>query len=245
MRLYALVVDYIVHTVSLREVKMSARSAQQLEKLFDVKPVILLKEMQKALDSASRATIFRLLVKVSYCRSYNRNGMYYAKHDPTRYDKHGLFSYKGIHFSRDGNLAATVARLVRESSFGHTQRELQELLQVRVQTSLLTMVHDKQLARSKVAGQFIYLHSDSEIRMEQFTKRRELFEQRRFELKEVTDAIVIQVLLMLIWHPGSRTGDVARRLKGHSPPITIQHVRVVFDRYGLDNIGKKGGPSRH
>jgi hypothetical protein len=207
---------------------MSARSAQQLEKLFDVKPVIVLKEMQKALDSASRATIFRLLVKVSYCRSYNRNGMYYTKHDPTRYDKHGLFSYKGIHFSRDGNLAATVARLVRESSFGHTQRELQELLQVRVQTSLLTMVHDKQLGRSKVAGQFIYLHSDSEIRMEQFTKRRELFEQRRFELKEVTDAVVIQVLLILIRHPGSRTGDVARRLKGHSPPMTIQHVRVVI-----------------
>lgn len=244
MRLYALVVDYIVHTVSLREVKMSARSAQQLEKLFDVKPVIVLKEMQKALDSASRATIFRLLVKVSYCRSYNRNGMYYTKHDPTRYDKHGLFSYKGIHFSRDGNLAATAARLIRESSFGHTQRELQELLQVRVQTSLLTMVHDKQLARCKVARQFIYLHPDSEIRMEQLAKRRELFEQRRFELKEVTDAVVIQVLLILIRHPGSRTGDVARRLKGHSPPITIQHVRVVFDRYNLDDVGEKGGPSR-
>jgi len=216
-----------------------------LEKLFDVKPVIVLKEMQKALDSASRATIFRLLVKVNYCRSYNRNGIYYTKHDPTRYDKHGLFSYKGIHFSRDGNLAATVARLVRESSFGHTQRELQELLQVRVQTSLLTMVHDKHLARCKVAGQFIYLHSDSEIRMEQLTKRRELLEQRRLELKEVTDAVVIQVLLILIRHPGSRTVDVARRLKGHSPPITIQHVRVVFDRYDLGNVGKKGGPSRH
>ena len=223
---------------------MSARSAQQLEKLFDVKPVIVLKEMQKALDLASRATIFRLLVKVSYCRSYNRNAMYYTKHDPTRYDKHGLFSYKGIHFSRDGNLAATAARLVRESSLGHTQRELQEVLQVRVQTSLLSMVHDKQLARCKVARQFIYLHPDSEIRMEQLTKRRELFEQRRFELKEVTDAVVIQVLLILIRHPGSRTGDVARRLKGHSPPITIQHVRVVFDRYNLDDVGEKGGPSR-
>jgi len=245
MRLYALVGDYIVHTVSLRGVKMSARSAQQLEKLFDAKPVIVLEEMQKALGSASRATIFRLLAKVSYRRSYNYNGKYYTKHDLTRYDKQGLFSYKGILFSRDGNLNATLMRLICDSSFGYTQRELQELLQVRVQTSLLRMVHDKKLARCKVAGQFIYLHPDSKIRMEQLTKRRELFEQRRFELKEVTDAVVIQVLLILIRHPGSRTGDVARRLKGHSPPITIQHVRVVFDRYGLDNVGEKGGPSRH
>ncbi len=245
MRLYGLVVGYVGYTISLRGVKMAARSTQQLEKLFDAKPVIVLEEMQKALGSASRATIFRLLVKVSYCRSYNYNGKYYTKHDLTRYDKQGLFSYKGILFSRDGNLNATLTRLIRESSFGHTQRELQELLQVRVQTSLLKMVHHKQLARSKVAGQFIYLHPDSEIRVAQLAKRQELFEQRRFELKEVTDAVVIQVLLMLIWHPSSRTGDVARRLKGHSPPITIQHVRVVFDRYGLDNVGEKGGPSRH
>jgi len=224
---------------------MSTRSTQQLEKLFDAKPVIVLEEIQKALGSASRATIFRLLVKVSYCRSYNYNGKYYTKHDLTRYDKQGLFSYKGIHFSRDGNLSATVARLVRESLLGHTQRELRELLRVKVQTSLLKMVHHKQLVRSKVAGQFLYLHPDSEIRVAQLAKRQELFEQRRFELKEVTDAVAIQVLLMLIWHPGSRTGDVVRRLKGHSPPITIQHVRVVFDRYGLDNVGKKGGPSRH
>ena len=83
---------------------MSARSTQQLEKLFDAKPVIVLEEMQKALGSASRATIFRLLVKVSYCSSYNYNGKYYTKHDLTRYDKQGLFSYEGILFSRDGNL---------------------------------------------------------------------------------------------------------------------------------------------
>ena len=223
---------------------MAVRSAQQLVELFDVKPVIVLEEMQKALGSASRATIFRLLVKVSYRRSYNRNGRYYTKHDPTRYDRHGLFSYKGIHFSRDGNLVATVARLICESSFGQSQRELQELLQVRVQTSLLAMVHDKQIARCKVAGQFIYLHPDSEIHTAQLAKRRELFEQRRFELEEVTDAVVIEVLLILLRHPGASAGDVARRLKGHSPPIRMQHVRVVFDRYNLDDVGEKGGPSR-
>jgi len=107
------------------------------------------------------------------------------------------------------------------------------------------MIRNKQLARCKVAGHFIYLHSDSAVCMEQLKRRRELFEQRKFEIEEVTDAVVIQVLLTLIRHPGSGIGDVARRLKGHSPPITIQHVRVVFDRYGLDNAGKKGGPSRH
>ena len=199
--------------------------------------------MQKVLKSASRATVFRYLVKVNYRRSYNYNGRYYTKHELSRYDRHGIFSYKGIHFSRDGNLVATVSRLVCESSSGQTQRELQELLKVRVQTSLASMVHNKKLARVKVAGHFIYLHPDLEIHKAQLTKRHEMIEKRRFS-EVVTDAVVIQVLLILIRHPGSKAGDVARRLKGHSPPITMQHVRVVFDRYNLDDVGEKGGPSR-
>lgn len=200
--------------------------------------------MQEVLGSASRATVFRHLAKVSYRRSYNRNGKYYTKHDPTRYDKHGLLSYKGVHFSRDGNLVATVLRLICESSSGHTQRELQALLQVRVQTSLMAMLEAKQIVRIKVAQHFIYLHADSITRTAQIARRREMIEARRFEVQEVTNEVVIQVLLILIRHPGLKAGDVARRLKGHSPPITIQHVRVVFDRYNLDDVGKKGGPSK-
>lgn len=220
------------------------RSSQQLIKLFDAKPIIVLEEMQKALDTASRATVFRYLAKVSYRRSYNCNGRYYTKHDLTRYDRHGIFSFKGIHFSLDGNLVATLSRLVCESSSGQTQRELQELLQVRVQTSLTAMVHDKQLARAKVTGTFIYLHIDSKIRKAQLAKRNEMIEDHKFAIEAVTDAVVIQVLLILIRHPGSKAGDVAHRLKGHSPPITMQHVRVVFDRYNLDNVGEKKGPLR-
>jgi hypothetical protein len=223
---------------------MTLRPTHQLIELFDVKPVIVLKEMQKALNTASRATVFRHLARVSYRRSYNGNGKYYTKHDLTRYDRHGIFSYKGIHFSIDGNLAATVSRLVCESSSGHTQRELQELLQVRVQTSLVAMVHDKKLARTKVAGIFIYFHPNSKIGKVQLMKRHKMIEEREFSIEAVTNAVMIQVLLILIRHPGSRVGDVAHRLKGYSPPITMKHVRVVFDRYNLDNVGEKKGPLR-
>jgi len=220
------------------------RSIQQLINLFDTKPVIVLEEMQKSLNSASRATIFRHLVKVSYRRSYNYNGRYYTKHDLNRYDRHGLFSYKGIHFSRDGNLTATILRLVCASSSGQTQRELQDLLQIRVQTSLQSMVHEKQLTREKIAGLFIYFHPESEIREAQLTIRREMIEEHRFTIESVTDGVVIKVLLTLIHHPGSIAVDVARRLKRQSPQITIQHVRVVFDRYNLDDVGEKKSPLR-
>lgn len=222
---------------------MKTRSSQQLIELFDTKPVIVLKDMQKALNSASRATVFRHLLKVSYRRSYNHNGRYYTKHDLTRYDKHGIFSYKGIYFSCDGNLVSTIMRLVYESSAGQTQRELQDLLKVRVQTSLASMIHENKLSRTKVAGNFIYLHPDANSQEKQLLKRHEIIEERKFAIEAVTDALVIKVLLILIRHPGSDAGMVGRRLKGHSPPITKQHVQVVFDRYNLDDVEEKKIPS--
>jgi hypothetical protein len=58
---------------------------------------------------------------------------------------------------------------------------------------------------------------------------------------EVSDQVVIQVLLTLLHHPASTAADVVRYLRGHSPPITAMQVRIVFARYELDSIGKKGG----
>ncbi len=222
---------------------MSPRSPQLLTDLFDKHTVVLLEEMQVALSSVSRATVFRHLGKVSYRRSYNHNGRYYMKHDPSRYDRHGLFSYKGIHFSHTGNLSETLSGLICESSAGQTQRELQELLRIRVQTALLAMIRDENISREKIEGCFIYLHPRSTIRKAQIKKRHEMLADQAFAC-EVTDSIVIQVLLVMIRYPGSKVGNVARRLKGHSPPITMRHVQVVFDRYDLDAVGEKGGPSK-
>jgi hypothetical protein len=57
----------------------------------------------------------------------------------------------------------------------------------------------------------------------------------------VPDAVVIEILLTLIRHPGSGPSEVARRLRRRSPPITSQQVYAVFTRYEL---GEKGGPSK-
>lgn len=61
----------------------------------------------------------------------------------------------------------------------------------------------------------------------------------------VGDAVIIQVLLTLLHHPGAKAADVVRYLRGHSPPITMAEVRLVFARYELDEIGKKGGATKY
>jgi len=221
----------------------SRRSPQLLMDLFASKTVVELPTIQEALEDASIMTAFRYLKQVAYRRSYNHNGRYYALHEPYRYDRFGLWSWNGIHFSVDGSLKHTVKRLVREAEAGASHRELYERLQVRAHNTLLHLVDTNELVREEVAGQFIYLHPEVELRAAQLAKRQERITAQAL-VPEVSEAMVIQVLLILIRYPGARAGEVARRLKGHSPPIALRDVQVVFDRFDLDSVGEKGGHSK-
>jgi len=222
---------------------MSVRSCEAITELLASTDVVQFKDIQTALDHASRATAFRYLKRVPYQRSYNYNGRYYTRKDSARYDRHGLFSCGDIHFSRDGSVSETLKRLVRESISGLTARELQALLQVRVQVFLLDAVRHNAVTREKIGGLYIYLHTDSAVRESQLQQRREQVEARECALAEglLTDAVIIAVLLTMLHHPKAKAADVVRYLQGHSPPIPMLQVNAVFARYDLVSIGKKGG----
>lgn len=217
---------------------MADRSPQMLVELLESKSVVELGDIRTALAGASRSTAFRYLEQVPYRSSYNHNGRYYALHDPSKYDRWGLFSVGDAHFSVDGTLKATVVRLVRESEAGQTQSELQELLRVRVQLFVLAALREGALEREAIGRLFVYLHTDPEVREAQLRRRQERVAERVSAVL-VDDEITIRVLLVLLRHPGSLPGDVVRRLQGRLPPVSRAQVDSVFAQYGL---GEKGGP---
>jgi hypothetical protein len=191
-------------------------------------------------------TAFRYLGQVSYRRSYDHNGGLYCLHEPSRYDRLGLWSFGDVHFSKDGSLKATVRRLVHEAPSGATHRELADWLRVRVHNTLLSLVRGQEVSREQVEAVYVYLHPERAIGQEQLARRRDEIEARKAggvsdSEGSVEDAVVIQVLLTLIRFPGSGPPQVVRRLRGHIPPITLQQVHAVFTRYDL---GEKGGLSK-
>ena len=216
------------------------RSPEKLEALFAEKTVVDLPGILRALGGVSVQTAFRYLKLVPYRRSYNHNGRYYAFFEASRFDRLGLWSFEGIHFSIDGSLKNTVRRLVYEAPTGVSHRELQLMLQLRVHNTLLELWQKDEIARESLAGFFIYLHKEGTVREAQLSLRRKMLAGRQVE-SEVTDAIIIEVLLVLIRAPDSDFAEVVRRLRGHSPPIRSEHVRIVFDRYDLEHLGEKGG----
>jgi hypothetical protein len=223
-----------------------SRSAETLRDLFASETVVDLPRIQAALGGASSMTAFRYLRQISYRRSYNHNGRYYCLHEPSRYDRLGLWSVGDVHFSVDGSLAKTVRRLVHEMEAGATHRELQERVGVRVHNTLLTLLRRGEVERERLAQLYVYLHPDAEIREEQIQRRAALLDAGKTVRIEtaVLDEIVIQVLLTLLHHPGAKAAEVLRYLRGHSPPVAMEQVEAVFARYDLASIGKKGGSSK-
>jgi len=218
----------------------TTRSPEKLTELFHKQTIVDLPTIQRALGDVSIQTAFRYLKLVPYRRSYDHNGRYYTLYDASRFDRFGLCSIKGTHFSVDGSLKDTVRRLVHEAPAGATHRELQLTLQLRVQNTLLELWRKAEICRESPAGFFVYLHTDDAVREAQITKRREQLSAEQAHA-EITDAIVIEVLLTLIRYPHAKFAGVVRRLQGHSPPITAEHVRIILDRYNLEHLGEKGG----
>ncbi len=217
---------------------MARRSAQTLLELLESRSAVDLGDIRAALDGASRSTAFRYLEQIPYRSSYDHNGRFYTLHEPSRYDRWGLRSVGGAHFSVDGTLKATVVRLVRESEAGWTQSELRDLLRVRVQLFLLAALREGAVGRDAIGRLYVYLHPEQEVREAQLARRRERVAESA-SAAVVDEEITIRVLLVLIRHPGSLPGDVVRRLQGRAPPVSRSQVDRVFAQYGL---GEKGGP---
>ncbi len=219
----------------------------RLHQLLHSQKVVDLPTMQATLGGVSAMTVFRHLRAVPYRRSYNHNGRYYTLHDPGRFDRHGLWSFDDIHFSVDGSLRKTVRRLIEQAEAGATHQELHQRLRVRVHNTLLDLLRNAEVERERMAQVYVYLHIDPHVRAAQRQRRDGMMANVRSVMLEgetpLSDHTIIQVLLALIHHPGAGPKEVARRLRGRSPPIPLLDVRAVFARYQLDDIGKKGGSS--
>ncbi len=222
------------------------RSAETLLDLLASETVVDLPRIRVALGGASAMTAFRYLRQIPYRRSYNYNGRYYCLHEPSRYDRLGLWSVGDVHFSVDGSLGQTVRRLVYEMEAGATHRELHERLRVRVHNTLLTLLRRGEIERARLAQLYVYLHRDATRRAGQLQYRGALLDAGKAARigAGISDDIVIQVLLTLLHHPWSKAAEVVRYLRGHSPPIAMAQVDAVFARYDLESIGKKGGGSK-
>ena len=130
-----------------------------------------MEEMKNALGTAVERTVFRKLQEFPYRSSYSHRGKFYTLEALAEFDDRGLWTCRGVHFSRFGTLIDTAEQFVTRSDRGCLASELAGELQSPVKESLLKLVSMRRLVRKNVAGHYVYCASDLTKRTEQLHLR--------------------------------------------------------------------------
>src|SRR3990172_4690151 len=128
---------------------LKVQSLSRLNHLFRQKRAALLDDLRAALGTASRTTIFRILKAVGYFTSYSHAGRYYTLRRIPKFDRLGLWSWRGIGFSSHGTLRATSVFLIEQAEAGQTHEELQRQLGLRVHDTLRSLVQERIITRER------------------------------------------------------------------------------------------------
>lgn len=147
-------------------------SDQDLVKaLLNRQKIATLAELKQSLRTSATMTVFRRLTALGYQTSYSHRGKYYTLRDIPEFDEQGLWSYRDVWFSRDGNLLDTSGRFVEEAVAGLTASELQALLGVEVKEPLVQLYRRKRVDREEMEGRFVYFSRQPSVARQQRLER--------------------------------------------------------------------------
>jgi hypothetical protein len=141
--------------------------------LLQKQRIATLLELKQALGSSATMTVFRKLRALGYRTSYSHRGKYYTLANIPQFDEQGLWGYRAVFFSRDGNLLETTRRFVEEAKAGFAASELSGLLQVEVKEPLLHLYRQRRIDREEIGGVNVYFSREAGMRRNQGLRRGE------------------------------------------------------------------------
>ena len=144
-----------------------------MESLLQGQRIATLSELKQALGSSATMTVFRKLKALGYRTSYSHRGKYYTLANLPHFDEQGLWCYRAVCFSRDGNLLATTQRFVEEANAGYAASELSGLLQVEVKEPLLHLYRQRRIDREEIGGVNVYCSREPGMGRNQRLRREE------------------------------------------------------------------------
>ena len=183
------------------------QSVEQLKPLFAHRKCWMIEPLAVSMGCAV-VSVRRLLRQV---RSYTHNGKWYTLDSIPAFDRHGIWVYEEIAFSRHGDMIKTIAHLLDKSPRGLSARELSEILHHPCQAVLTHLHKAERVERVRGAQAFVYLSSDASTRRRQ---RKALPAVERAQRPPtLTAEVAVFVLVDYIHHPSWSWKELVRVLK--------------------------------
>ena len=197
-------------------------------KTFRRRKVLKLGEVAELVHSSIH-TARRRLKEWRAHTSYNQNGRYYTLPDVPEFDGDGLWHWRGVFFSRYGNLKQTVVELIRRSSAGLDAGEMGSLLALDPRSFLSSFADHPEIKREKAQGRFVYYCADRSVYSEQQQRRSALSAQGR----QPTPFEAIAILVEKIKHPTLSNETLSQRLRKQKLSVEPETIENLFVRHGL------------
>jgi hypothetical protein len=145
--------------------------ADKLVSLLHDQKVATMPQLKNALGTSVTYTVLRKLRPLGYRSSYSHGGTYYTLDSIAQFDALGLWSYRGIRFSRHGTLLNTAEVLVTRSAAGYQVPDLEAVVHVAAKDALRQLVQVGRLVREQWEGRYLYCALDRTRRQEQWAAR--------------------------------------------------------------------------
>lgn len=205
---------------------------KELESLFRQHQVLDIESLQHHLGGRSRRSIYRDLKSLNSYSSYSHGGQYRTTKDVACFDRHGLWHYGDIGFSRHGSLKSTIVSLVENSDAGYSYKELKDYFVVRLENVLRELVNEGLLSREGQLRSYVYISSNKWRARHQLKKREA---QERASRVAITSELIVEILAEVI--RDSRVcvelNELTLRLLDRGVNVSIRQVAQVLEHYGV------------
>lgn len=188
--------------------------------------IFTLPQLVNLLECSVR-TAQRRLTQWNVHTSYNVNGRFHALPTVPRFDHYGIWKYRGICFSRYGNLTETIIHLVDASASGLTVKELCQILDVQEKSFRTFFSKIKLIHPEKIGHRVVYISS------EQNRGTKQLHSRCDTEKGLPHDATAVLILVDRIKFPDSTIEECAKRVRKRAFGVTAEVVLNLLSYHGL------------
>lgn len=188
--------------------------------------IFTLPQLVNLLECSVR-TAQRRLTQWKVHTSYNLNGRFHALPAVPRFDHYGIWKYRGICFSRYGNLTETIIHLVDASASGLTVKELCQILDVQEKSFRTFFSKIRHIHPEKIGHRVVYLSSEQNRGTKQLNSRCDT------EKGLPHDATAVLILVDRIKFPDSTIEECAKRVRKRAIGVTAEVVLNLLSYHGL------------
>lgn len=213
---------------------------EQLSRLFDSQTIATINELKNALGTDATMTVYRKLRELDYISSCSHSGKYYSLKRLAKFDHMGLWRHAPALFSSFKDLDQTLTRIVNNSTAGCSSGELEKLLGLKPNASLLKLAREGDISREKVHGVYTYFSSDRKNSLLQKMRRGEIGGE--FDLRcDDTDLLMNELKAAIILFY-STLNEKQRRLYSGLESLRVGNNgdRIISEMFGVNikTVGK-------